>query len=48
MSKILNVKIEENSLFLNGEKLSNEDVETYIRNGLKYEGLKEQMQDGVL
>lgn len=48
MSKILNVEIENNSLYLNGEKLPKEDVENYIRNGLKYEGLKERLNGGVL
>lgn len=47
MSKILNVEIENNSLYLNGEKISNEDVENYIRNGLKYEGLKERFGGAI-
>ena len=44
MREIFDLKIEGNSIFLNGEELSQEEAKRYFKMGLKYEGLKEQMQ----
>lgn len=39
--EILNIEIKNNSVFLNGEELSHEEVEHYLKSGIKYDGLKE-------
>ena len=44
MVEIFDLKIEGNSIFLNGEELSQEEAKRYFKMGLKDEGLKEQMQ----
>ena len=43
MREIFELRIEENSIILNGEKISEEEATRYFKNGLKYEGLKEQL-----
>lgn len=48
MVEIFDLKIQNNSIFLNGEKLSDEEATRYLKNGLKYEGLRERLgQMGV-
>ena len=41
MKEIFSVEIKDSSVFLNGTKLSEEEVSHYLRNGLKYDVLKE-------
>ena len=48
VTEMIEIKVKNNSVLLNGEKLSDEEVERYLRNGIKYEGLKERfLESGV-
>lgn len=41
MKEIFKVELKEGSVYLNGTELSEEEVTHYLKNGLKYDALKE-------
>lgn len=48
MIEICKFEIKNDAVYLNGEKLSEEETTRYLKNGLKYEGLRERLgQMGV-
>ena len=41
MKEMFKIEIKNSSVYLNGTELSEEEVQHYLKNGLKYDALKE-------